>query len=287
MASPLDASGYACLFAGHQRTAGLRALYAWATAIDALVSSGRTRAHEAAHHKLQWWQEELQRLQASKPVHPLTQELHRSAPEPGLWSELPQRLELAALELGGVAPDDQAAAARWDWRRHGAVQWTALRLLAPAATAPEAPHAVPLRALAEHLGTALGRLDACASPLTSARQGRLGLPLELLEAQGIGVHELPDALGATQHQAALAQVLNEQLALATAALAEAAGTWTLLPETLRAEFRHTAVRYALARLAIQRLQQQPLLADDTPLLPPWRSLGSAWRAARTAHRQLS
>lgn len=282
--APLDAPGYACLFAGHPRTPGLRALYAWAVAIDELVSSGRTRAHEAAHHKLQWWQEELQRLQAGKPAHPLTRDLHRVAPEPGLWSELPQRLELAALELGGVAPDDQGAAARWDWRRHGALQWTAIRLLAPAATAPEAPSAAPLRRLAESLGVALGRLDACTLPLACARDGRLGLPLEALESHGIAIHELPAALGAPQHSAALALVVSAQMAVAAGALADVANVWTQLPPPLRAELRHTAVRHSLARFAVGRLQVHPLRSDVVELLPPWRTLLSAWRAARNAPR---
>ena len=284
MSSPMDAAGYACLFAGHSRAAALRALYAWANAIDELVSTGRTRAHEAAHHKLQWWQEELQRLNGGQPVHPLTKELHRVAPEPGLWSELPQRLELAALELGGVAPDDQAAAARWDWRRHGAVQWTALRLLAPAATAPEAATTARLRRLAEQLGAALGRVDACTAPLESARQGRVGLPLEALEKHGIAVHDLPEALGAPQHSAALKDVVNAQLALAAEALAEARRVWAELPMPLRTDLRHTAVRRALVTLALQRLQREPLLSSPARLLPPWRTLVSAWRAARKAHR---
>ncbi|MEY4377079.1 MAG: hypothetical protein RJB26_1629 [Pseudomonadota bacterium] len=284
MPAPLNAADYACLFAGHPRTAALRALQSWGEAIDGLVASGRTRAHEAAHHKLQWWQEELQRLSAGSPVHPLTREMRQFAPEPGLWTALQERLELAALELGGVAPDDADAAARWDWRRHGVLQWTCIKLLAPAATLPEAPTHAALHRLAQHLGQALGRLDACTLPLASARQGRLGLPLEALEAHGIAIGELPEALGAPAHTAALATVVSGQLEIAERALALAAHEWVSQTADVRAELRAVAVRQALAGLALRRLRQNPLCQDATTLLPAWRSLWNAWQAARTAHR---
>jgi phytoene synthase len=283
MSRALDAAGHACLFAAHPRATALRALYQWAGIIDELVASGRLRSHEAAHHKLQWWQEELQRLNAGKPAHPLTRELHDIAGEPGLWSELPERLELAAMELAGVAPDDQAAAARWDWRRHGTVQWTALRLLAPEATATGNPAADDLRQLAQQLGTGLGRLDACTSPLQQAREGRLGLPLEALEARGIALNELPEALGTTAHSRGLATLVLEQLTLAENALLLAKQQWQGLNPSVRSALRHTAVRLALAYGAVKRLQQQPLTPNADTLLPPWRTLWAAWHAARRAH----
>ncbi len=284
MSRALDAAGHACLFAAHPRASVLRALYQWSGVIDELVASGRTRSHEAAHHKLQWWQEELQRLHAGKPAHPITRELHAIAAEPGLWTELPERLELAAMELAGVAPDDQAAAARWDWRREGALQWTALRLLAPEATSAGSETAGSLRQFAQHLAVGLGRLDACTSPLQQARQGRLGLPLEALEARGIPLHELPEALGTTAHSQGLAALVLEQLALGENALALATEQWQDLKPTVRSQLRHTAVRLQLARDALQRLQQQPLNSHADALLPPWRTLWSAWYAARRADR---
>jgi phytoene synthase len=284
MSRTLDAAGHACLFAAHPRAGALRALYQWSGVIDELVASGRTRSHEAAHHKLQWWQEELQRLSAGKPAHPLTRELHGIAAEPGLWSELPERLELAAMELAGVAPDDQSAASRWDWRRHGAVQWTALRLLVPEFSAAGSEAATDLRQLAEQLGIGLGRLDACTSPLQQARQGRLGLPLEALEAHGMALNELPEALSATAHADGLAMLVREQLTLAENALVLAERHWQALHPTVRSQLRHTAVRLALARNAAKRLQQRPLQSHADTVLPPWRTLWAAWHAARRAHR---
>jgi len=283
MSRALDTADHACLFAAHPRAAALRALYQWSGVIDELVASGRLRSHEAAHHKLQWWQEELQRLNAGKPAHPLTRALHGMADEPGLWTELPERLELAAMELAGVAPDDQAAAARWDWRRHGALQWTALRLLAPEATASGSRSAADLRQFAQHLAVGLGRLDACTSPLQQARQGRLGLPLEALEARGLALNELPEVLGATAHADGLAMLLREQLMLGENALLLAKQQWQDLSPSVRSQLRHTAVRLALAYGAVKRLQQQPLTPNANTLLPPWRTLWAAWQAARRAH----
>ena len=287
---PLDEPALACLFAGHPRVDGLRALYEWAVAMDELVRLGTTEAHTVAHHKWQWWQEEIERLRTGTPRHPLTQRLAGAAPEPGLWGLLSERLELAQFELAGVAPDDAAAAARWDWRREGVVQATAMQLLTGTPLPPDST----AMALSNALGRALGRLAASDAPAYHAARGRLGLPLEALEGAGIPLEELPAALQSPRHHAALARVVTQQLDAAQDALQLARTLWQQLPVDSPCRLAHTAVRLALTASRLRRLRRHAGPGSDTgnanPLapppepLPPWRSLWTAWNAARRANR---
>ena len=274
----LDEPALACLFAGHPRVDGLRALHEWAVAMDELVQLGTTQAHSVAHHKWQWWQEELQRLADGQPRHPLTRRLLAAAPEPGLWTPLAQRLELAQFELAGVAPDDEAAAERWDWRREGALQAAAMQLLGGAVLVPEAP----AMALARALGRGLGRLVAVDAPGRQAGRGRLGLPLDALEAAGIPLGELPAALSDSRHAPALAAVLATELDKAQHALQIARATFDALPAGSPWRCAHTAVRLALAEQRCRRLGRRAPSPAAADVLPPWRSLWTAWTAARRA-----
>ena len=284
---PLDEPALACLFAGHSRVDGLRALYEWAAAVDDLVRLGTTEAHTVAHHKWQWWQEEIERLRAGTPRHPLTQRLAAAAPEPGLWALLPERLELAQFELAGVAPDDAAAAERWDWRREGVLEATAIQLL----TGAPLPADDMARAMVQALARALGRLAASDAPAHHAARGRLGLPLEALEAAGIPLEQLPAALQSPRHRPALSRVIATQLGAAEDALRLARNHWQRLPRQSPYRLAHTAVRLALAEQRLRRLQRLvideasaglPATRPDVP--PPWRSLWTAWNAARRAGR---
>lgn len=275
--APLDDPALACLFSGHDRVDGLRALHEWAQAMDELVRLGTTQAHEVAHHKWQWWREELDRLAAGSPRHPLTQRLRAAAPEAGLWNWLPERLEGVQFELAGVVPDDSAAAERWDWRREGVVQATALQLLAGSRLAADGP----AMAFARTLGRVLGRLAATEAPAFHAAQGRLGLPLDALEAAGLPLEQLPAAFAQEQHSPGLAGVLAAERRIALEEARRVHALWGELPRgPVRAAAIPSMVRLGLAERRLQRLARAAVPLR-VPLKPtPWRSLWVAWRAAR-------
>ncbi len=280
MSTPLPLTDYACLFAGHPRTPALRTLYEWSGAIEALVRHGRTGAHDAAHHKLAWWTQELQRFATQSAAHPITRALQAYGANTTLANLLAQRLEVAQLELAGVVPDDTNAATGWHWRRHGVLQCSATHLLSPTATADEREQ---LRLFAAALGEALGHAEACSAPLRQARDGCLLLPLTALAAAGIDEQQLPEALADLRYRDALAAVLRTEIHRGQQAASTALALWRELTPELRAAQRHGAVLLALTAAQLERLAQRPpsrLHEPDSP--PPWRTLWQAWREAHRA-----
>ena len=73
---------YALLFAPAEVRPALTALYAFDAEIRAAVHPGTE--HAAAHLKLTWWREEIERLARGKPVHPIGRALHAAAEPLGL-----------------------------------------------------------------------------------------------------------------------------------------------------------------------------------------------------------
>jgi phytoene synthase len=103
---------YAWLFTP-QRTRGIVALlFALETEWRSIVA--RSTDHGVAHLKLHWWREEIQRLAADKPRHPLTQALATAAPNArDLGDPLTDFLTSMELELAEVAIDDEAQLERF------------------------------------------------------------------------------------------------------------------------------------------------------------------------------
>lgn len=74
----------------------------------------RSTDHGVAHLKLHWWREEIQRLAADRPRHPLAQALATTAPDAGLLSDaLADFLTSVELQLAEVAIDDEAELGRY------------------------------------------------------------------------------------------------------------------------------------------------------------------------------
>lgn len=276
-----DTAWYACLFCGHPRADALQALHALAAEVDDIVRIGRSTAHEVAHHKLHWWREEIARLAAGQPLHPLTRRLHASGVTVA-WATLTDLLDAAQLELGGIVADEVADLDVLDQRRFGTLQRLAAALLAggrvPAAS---------LQPLADALGLALGRAAATAAPLQSARAGRLGLPLATLAAAGLPTEALETALADTlalgQHRDAVDAIVRAEAERGLVAVQTARDHFAALPAAERSAQRHAAVFIALTDATLQRVRRRPadrLHLPDAP--PPWRTLLLAWRAARAA-----
>jgi len=103
---------YAWLFTP-QRARGIVALlFALETEWRSIVA--RSTDHGVAHLKLHWWREEIQRLAADKPRHPLTQALTTAAPDAGdLCVALAEFLTSIELELAEVAIDDESQLERF------------------------------------------------------------------------------------------------------------------------------------------------------------------------------
>ena len=130
-------------FAGPRR-AWIRDLYALDATLGRIAIQGLS--HEVAHVKLDWWREELTRLQQGEPRHPRTQALHQHSPKDPLYLCLDDRLTAVEFELVGFAPTSVAELLTLIDRSHGAVQ----RLLALSLGGADA-------ATLSHVGLSLGR----------------------------------------------------------------------------------------------------------------------------------
>jgi hypothetical protein len=164
------------VFAGRARPA-LEALAALDRELTRAVHA--SAEHNVAHARLGWWREELGRLRAGQPLHPVTRQLHALAGDAPDWALLTVRLHAADLELAGVVPaslDELEAASQ---RSHGTLWQLNAEILAGARSADLASYGAALGTavgLLEHglagAATALGA-DAGAGALTARIRARL------------------------------------------------------------------------------------------------------------------
>jgi phytoene synthase len=103
---------YAWLFTPHRARDTVALLFGLESEWRSIAA--RHIDHGVAHLKSHWWREEIQRLAAGKPRHPLTQALATAAPHAGdLCDPLADFLTSVELELAEVAIDDEAELGRF------------------------------------------------------------------------------------------------------------------------------------------------------------------------------
>jgi len=97
---------YAWLFTPRHARDAVALLFQLESELRSIVVAPRD--HGVAHLKLHWWRDEIQRLAAGSPRHPLTQALDRAAPQAvAAWPPLTDFLTSLELELAAVAIDDE------------------------------------------------------------------------------------------------------------------------------------------------------------------------------------
>lgn len=103
---------YAWLFTPHRARGTVALLFALETEWRSIVTSSID--HGVAHLKLHWWREEVQRLAAGVPRHPLTRAAAESVSNTGdLCEPLADFLTSIELQLAEVAIDDEAELERY------------------------------------------------------------------------------------------------------------------------------------------------------------------------------
>lgn len=249
------------LFAAAPLRAPLLGVYALLAEWNALMDPGTEAS--AARIKLDWWQEEIQRLIARAPIHPICRFLG-ALPRAGAVDFFPlsQAIDASIAEVNGVP----------------------LEL-----SAELEPHACALRAgplsLASRLALDVpdaGALDNCLRELAVAdylaratrgyrrqsRHGRVPFAVEELLAAGVDNADLC----AAQPPPRLEDYLR-QLRARTARSYETARL--ALPEACRARQRHLLV---LAALGLKHLQRPPSSLESVRL----QDMLLAWSTARRA-----
>jgi phytoene synthase len=225
---------------------------------------------QAAGIKLAWWREEIARLVAAAPLHPITRFLS-SLPRASRvdFSALDTSLEAAARQLAG-APLEHGA----ELEPHGAALWghpllTAAHLAGE--LAGDSTQAV--RRSVGALGAAQYLEDSIADYRRSALRGRVIFPVDELLAAGVEDADLTAAPPAQTLRSYLDGLRGRAARLYRAAADE-------LPEAERAPLRHVLV---LAALGTKHSQSRPADAGAFRLA----DLYQAWSTARRAVRRAS
>jgi len=160
-----------CLFAPEAQRAAVRSLLQIETEI--CRRHGRDIDHSVSHARLEWWQDETQRLLMSRPAHPLTR---RVASAFGALEASPPDLsalvESAGLDLACAAFDSRAALD--DYFRLWADGLFRSVVLLGSRGLGERAH---LERFATQAGAALREIELLATLASDARQGRFHVPV--------------------------------------------------------------------------------------------------------------
>jgi len=220
----------------------------------------------AAHLKLAWWREEIERLGRGAPIHPISRYI-ASLPRAGEvdFTPLETTLAAAARQIGG-APLEHGA----ELEAHAAALWaqplaTAARLAGePAPALAAAVHrAEAALAAAEYLN------DAIAGYRRAARFGRVAFPVDELLAANVEDADLSAAEPPLHLQSYLGELRRRAVGYCSQATAA-------LPRSEHGPMRHLLVLAALG--ARQRNGRRNGLL-------PLRELYLAWSTARRAVRR--
>ncbi len=262
---PGSARYWSWLFSAPGSREPLLGIYALLAEWRALMDPGTESS--VAHLKLAWWHEEMQRLTAGSPVHPVSRylaELPRA--EAVDFSPLQSAVGAAAAHIAG-APLEQSA----DLKSHAGALYAgplmiAARLAGRVAQETQAGLERSLAALAagEYL------MRALADYRRERQVGRVAFPVEELLAA-----KIEDAdLAADNPPLSLQSYLDGVRGRAAKFFAAATDA---LPEAERGELRHLAV---LAALGVKHLNSRA--AAPEPAAFRLQDLYLAWTTARRA-----
>lgn len=262
---------FSLLYAPPERRDALMCLYA----IEAEIrESAQNPVHEVAHTRLQWWRAEIDRLVNGAAQHPAARMLQERAGARDALAHLHELLAAADMDLARMTYENEQELRAYLTRSGGTVQAAiAAELLAPE------PLEEPGLRLANRLGAGIRFAEVLRDLRQDAHEGRVYLPLEALERQGLSHRDLQ----VRDLQPALRALLEQMHGLARAQLRtlsqqEARQVWT---RAQRARLRPLFVLAALHERLLDRIASRgyDVLRERIELGPvekPW----IAWRAAR-------
>lgn len=272
-APPGSTAYYRRLFLPRPQQRAVTALFAFCR--DVVAIADEVSAIDAARMKLAWWGEEIERLYAGRPRHPVTQALLPHVEERGLQRALfEQFLAGAAMDIDhpGHADRSQLLAQV----RHKAA---AQRLESEICGYREAS----TRDFAEQLGIALELVRILRDVRADAQRGRVFIPADRLEAHGVRAGELMQPSTPDHVRALLAEEasrIRERFDRALAALpaidqeAQCSGlVAAAIQRRLLAEIERDGYRVLQHRI------------DLTPVRKLWIAWRTVRRAVRTTARQ--
>jgi phytoene synthase len=259
---PGTARYWSWLFAAAESRAPLLGIYALGAEWQALADPATESS--VAHLKLAWWQDEMQRLAAGAPVHPIgiyLAALPRAASVD--FTPLVTAVRSTALQLGGVPLERGAELEPLCRALWGDPLALASRLAADAVDDAAVLHCTTALAVAGYLSKAIRGYRR------EARVGRVPFAIDELLSAGVDNADLA-ADAPPPHLQAYLDHLRDAAAGRFEAAAQA------LPRTQRGPHRHLLVLAALGRKHLNSPAPQPQRRRLQDLL-------LAWRTARHAH----
>lgn len=259
---------FALLYTPEALRASLTALYV----IDAEIrESAQSVNHDVAHTRLQWWRQEIDRLANGNPQHPATRVLHtQSAPLRKEFHKLHELVVAADMDLARMTYLNMSELRAYSARSGGAIEELAAVALADAGIDTSA------RAAANRLGVGIRQVEMLRDVRQDSYDGRLYLPLDELEKDGVQLEHLR----ARDVNADVKAVLRR---FQTAVKNDLDAAVASIPRALRSHLRPLLVLAALHRGLLEKIAARDYAVaaeriELGPMAKPW----IAWRAARRA-----
>ncbi len=253
---------YSFLFLPPNRRRAITALYAFCREVDDVVDE--CKDPQVAANKLVWWRQELDRLYAGKPQHPVTQALQAVLPEFNLPQE--QLLEIVdgmEMDLQQTRYLDFTALSLYCYRVASVVGLLAADIFGYSDR--------QTLKYAHDLGTAFQLTNIIRDVGEDARRGRIYLPMDELKRFNVSVTDIFDARQSENFQ----KLMEFQIERAERYYAQALSQ---LPVIDRKAQRPGLVMAAIYRALLDEIKRDgcQVLRQRTSLTP-LRKLWLAWR----------
>ncbi len=253
---------YSFLFLPPNRRRAITALYAFCREVDDVVDE--CKDPQVAANKLVWWRQELDRLYAGQPQHPVTQALQAVLPEFSLPQE--QLLEIIdgmEMDLQQTRYLDFTALSLYCYRVASVVGLLAADIFGYSDR--------QTLKYAHDLGTAFQLTNIIRDVGEDARRGRIYLPMDELKRFNVSVTDIFDARQSENFQ----KLMEFQIERAERYYAQALSQ---LPVIDRKAQRPGLVMAAIYRALLDEIKRDgcQVLRQRTSLTP-LRKLWLAWR----------
>ncbi|WP_305073022.1 presqualene diphosphate synthase HpnD [Propionivibrio sp.] len=253
---------YSFLFLPANRRRAITALYAFCREVDDVVDE--CKDPQVAANKLVWWRQELDRLYAGQPQHPVTQALQAVLPEFSLPQE--QLLEIIdgmEMDLQQTRYLDFTALSLYCYRVASVVGLLAAEIFGYTDR--------QTLKYAHDLGMAFQLTNIIRDVGEDARRGRIYLPMDELKRFNVTVADILDARQSENFQ----KLMESQIERAERYYAQALSQ---LPVVDRKAQRPGLVMAAIYRALLEEIKRDgcQVLRQRTSLTP-LRKLWLAWR----------
>lgn len=233
--------------------------------IDAEIrESAQSANHDVAHTRLQWWRQEIDRLVNRNAQHPATKLLVDAGIERKSLARLHELIVAADMDLARMTFLNTRELRVYSSRSGGLIQELIAELLR-GTTLDEAD-----RGFANRIGQGIRQVEMLRDVRQDACDGRLYLPLDLLEQTAVGI----DDLRAREVSGSVRDVLARfrESIVPELDVRHASGKAYLRPLVVLAALH----RRLLDRIAALNYEVATQRIELGPIDKPW----TAWRAAR-------